>query len=180
VPHKVGQAYAYMALTAIVPGRSGELREHLEALPLGADSPLAKLENVHFGRWLIIPHLVYQGPPQEPGDELKNEYLMFSADFDGELEPFLDAVATKMSAEADAIWSHCVGYPGTSDAEAFKRYMRHNQIPTSMPVGAYAEHPLPEVREALALRARLIDLAVRAQTLDADALREAYRRELAR
>ena len=180
MPHKVGQTYAYMTLTAILPGRAEELRAHLEALPVGPESPLATLENVHFGRWVIVDQLEYQGPPQQPGDRLKNEYLLFSVDFDGDLEPFLDALAARTGTEVDAIWSHCVGYPGTADRGAFKRYMRHNQIRTSMPVGAYAEHPLPEIREALELRKKLIDLAVRAQRLDATELREAYRREFAR
>ena len=178
MPNVLGKTYYFQALTAILPGRSDALREYLESLPLGAESPLARIGQAHFGRWVIIPYVVNEDR-QEFRDTLKNEYLLFASDFTGELDAFLDALCTEMATEADAIWGHCVGYPGTGDRAAFKRYMQHNQIETSAPVGKYAEHDIEEVREALDLRERLIRFAIRAQSLDAAELQEAYRREFA-
>jgi len=179
MPNRLGQAYAFMAMTAIVPGRTESLRAYLEALPPAGESPLARIDTLHFGRWVIVTRFEHQGPPQEKRDELKNHYLLFSADFDGDLEPFLDAICERLPSEADEIWGHCVAYPGTADRSAFARYMRHNQIETSMPTGAYATTPLTEIRDALAIREKLSDLAVRAQTLDAAELRRAYREAFA-
>ena len=172
-----GQASFFMALTAILPGRTDALREHLEALPPGPESPLAKLEQVHFGRWVIVSGLVYFGPPQKQED-LKNDYLLFVANVDAPLERFIDAMRERMAGETDAVWGHCVGYPGTGDREAFLRYMRHNQIDALLPFAQY-QATVPEVRDALALRDQLIEFAIRAQELDGTDLQEAYRQEFA-
>jgi hypothetical protein len=181
VPSKIGQAYTYLALTAILPGRSRELRELVEALPLGAGSPFARVHRVHFARWVIIPQLVEVGPPAPARhDRLKNEYLLFSADVDGALDAFLDALCDSIPELIDAVYAHCVAFPGSSDRAAFRRYMRHNQIETTFPFAAYPDSTVAEVREALELRRRLIEFAVRAQGLEPAELRDAYRRELAR
>jgi hypothetical protein len=168
----VGKAYFLLALTAIIPGRAEELRDRLEALPTGAESPLAGVGCVHFGRFVIVSRLVKLGPMEE---RLANEYLLFAADVDGPLDEFVEALRERMADEADAIWGHCVGYPGSSDREGFHAWLRHNQIDTQLPFAAYPEAALPEVLEALELRRRLIELAIRAQELDPAGLQEAYR-----
>lgn len=172
---KIGQAYTYLALNAILPGRSEELREVIEAYPLAAESPFARVGRIHFARWVIVPQLVEVGPPPEVPDRLNNEYLLFSTDVDGDLEPFLEALRTEIPEVMDAVYSHCVAYPGSADRDGFQRYFRHNQIETTFPFSAYQDATVPEVREALELRRRLIDLAVRSQTLDPAGLQEAYR-----
>jgi len=174
MPNNIGQAYTYLALTAILPGRSQELHEVVEAFPLASESPFARVGQVHFARWVIVPQLVEVGPPPKVPDRLNNEYLMFSADVDGELEPLLEALRTEIPEVMDAVYSHCVAYPGTADRDGFQRYFRHNQIETTFPFSAYPDATVSEVREALELRRRLIDLAVRAQELDPAGLQEAY------
>ncbi len=179
MPNVIGQAYTFMALTAILPGRTDSLREHVESLGVGAESPFARLEQTHFARFVIIPQLIDLGPPPATRDTLKNEYLLFSTDFDGPLERFLNGLCEGMAEEADRVWGHCVGYPGTADRAAFERYMRHNQIDTTFPFAAYPDATVAEVREALELRTRLIDFAIRAQAMDPASLHEAYRQEFA-
>jgi hypothetical protein len=174
-----GQAYALTMLAPILPGREGALQDHLERLPQGAGSPLARLTGTHFARWVILPHLVYQGPPQRR-DTLASQYLLFTACFDGPRDPYLAELCDRIPAEADAIWGHCVGYPGTRDAEAFARYVRHNQIPTSFFVAAYPERTVGEVRAALELRERLVAFAVEAQGMEAARLHEAFLATFAR
>jgi hypothetical protein len=168
-----------LTLTAIEPGRSESLREYLESLPLGVDSPFASLEQAHFARFVVIPQLIHISPPPEKPDTLKNEYLLFSADFDGSLDRFLDAICDSMAAEADAAWGHCVGYPGTGDRSSFKGYIRHNQIDTTMPFAAYPDATVNEVREALGLRARLTAFAIRAQGMEGTGLHDAFLDEFA-
>ena len=57
----------------------------------------------------------------------------------------------------DAVYAHCVAYPGTADGDGFHRYFRHNQIETTFPFSAYPDATVPDVREALELRRRLIE-----------------------
>ena len=175
----LGGTYALTVMAPIVRGRETDLREYLERQPIGRESPLARLERTHMARWVIVPQLYYQGPPQKP-DSLKYEWLVFTSDFDGGLDGYLDDVCEHMSAEADEIWGHCVGYPGAADRDAFKRYMRHNQVHTTVPFGAYPESTVAEVRESLRLRERLIAFAVEAQGMDPVELYEAYRSAFAK
>ena len=37
----------------------------------------------------------------------------------------------RLRRRCDAVWKHCVGYPGVQDAEAFAEYMKKCQIETT-------------------------------------------------
>ena len=121
--NRVGTAYALTVFTPIAPGHEDELRAHLEGLPEGAGSALARLDQLHTARLQIFDHLVHQGARQKP-DRLKSNYLVFTASFDGDLDGFLDAICERLAPEADAVWGHCAGYPGTSNRAAFKAACR--------------------------------------------------------
>ena len=176
--NRFGTAYALTVFTAILPGHTDEVRSLIETLPRGEAAPFARLEQVHFARLQIFDHLVYQGAPQKP-DTLKSNYLVFTSSFDGRLDPLLEAICERLPAEADSWWSHCVGYPGTADRAAFKRYIEHNKIHTSLFGVAYPTASVGDVRESLALRERVLDFAVEAQGLDAAELQERFRERFA-
>ncbi|HEY7693266.1 MAG TPA: hypothetical protein VH816_13075 [Gaiellaceae bacterium] len=175
---RVGKTQALTVFAAILPGREEEARTVIESLPRGAESPLARVEQLHFSRLQIIDELVYQGAPQKP-DRLNNAYLVFTASFDGALRPFLAAIAERLPAEADSWWGCCVGYPGTSDLKAFTRYIEHNRIRTNLFGVAAPNATLADVRESLELRERVVEFAIEAQGLDARELQERFRREFA-
>ena len=171
--NRFGTAYALTVFTAILPGQTEEVRSIIEGVPRGEAGPFARLEQAHFTRLQIFDKLVYQGAPQKP-DRLKSAYLVFTASFDGALDSFLDAVCERMPAEADSWWSHCVGYPGTTDRAAFRRYINHNKVHTSLFGIAYPTASVADVRESLALRERVLDFAVTAQGLDAPELQARF------
>jgi hypothetical protein len=171
--NRVGTAYGLTIFTPIVAGREDELRAHLEGLPQGADSALARLEQLHTSRLQIFDHLVHQGAGQKP-DRLKSNYFVFTASFDGDLDDFLEAICERLAPEADALWGHCAGYPGTSDRAAFKRYIADHQVHTNLFASAYPKASVSRVRDSLALRERVVDFAADAQGLDAAALKERF------
>jgi hypothetical protein len=171
--NRVGTAYALTVFTPIARGHEDELRAHLEGLPEGAGSALARLDQLHTARLQIIDHLVHQGARQKP-ERLKSNYLVFTANFDGDLDDFLDAISERLGPEADAVWGHCAGYPGASDRAAFKRYIAEHQIHTNLFAAAYPTASVSRVRESLALRERVVDFAADAQGLDAAALKERF------
>lgn len=173
-----GQAYAFMAATPIIPGLEPVLVNRLAALLPGEDSPLARMGTTHFARWVVLHDLVYQGAPQTR-DHLQSAYLLFVSNFDGSLDPYLDAMLDQMRSEAQDVWSCCVGFPGTDDRIAFKTYLKHNQIETTFFVSAYPDATVADVRSSVALRQRVTDFAVSAQGLDAVALQQAWSREFA-
>jgi hypothetical protein len=173
-----GTAYALTVFTAIIPGHEEELREEIESLPRGDASPLARLEQLHTSRLQIIDHLIYQGAPQQR-DELKSNYLLFTAAFDGTLDSFLDALVEKVGPDADRWWRHCVAYPALADRAAFGRWIRRNQVHTTLFAVASQNQSVATVRESLALRERVLEFAIAAQGLSPEELQERFRRTFA-
>jgi hypothetical protein len=174
-----GGAYALTVFTPILPGHEEAVQSVIETLPVGADSPLARLDGLHFSRLQIFRELVHQGDKQRKRDHLRSSHLVFTSTFDGELEPYLDAICALLGAEADEWWGHCAGYPGTADRAAFKRYIRDHQADTSLFASAHPNASVARVRESLALRERIVDFAADAQGLAAADLQAAFRERFA-
>jgi hypothetical protein len=171
--NRVGGVYALTVFTPILHGHEDELRAHLEALPVGADSPLARLDDLHLSRIQIIDALVDQGPPHRR-ETLKRSHLLFTSTVDGDLDPYLDAICERIGDEADGWWGHCDGYPGTADRAAFRRYIRAHKVDTNLLGVANPGATVRDVRQSLALRERVVDFAAEVQGLDATALRKRF------
>jgi hypothetical protein len=176
MPNINGHAYALTVLAPIISGQESALKDYLEGLEGGAQSPLEKTSTTHLARWVIIPQLVYEGEPQKR-DSLQSQYLLFESNFDGaDLDAYLAILARTMPKDCDAIWNHCVGYPGVADFEKFKTYIRHNQIDATFFVAAYPWATVGDVRQSLAFREKFTSFAVSAQNLDAAALQDAFQK----
>jgi hypothetical protein len=172
VSNSSGQATAFMALTPIRPGAEAELRAYLDALPK-AGSPLSRLAGTHFARWVILRDWV-NDPSQSREDHLHNPYLIFTSNFDGPLDPYLDELCVKLAPEAREIWGRCVGCPPEATGPQLKAYLLHNKIDTGFFVAAYPHATVAQVKAALAAREQLIALAVRAQDMGPDELWRAF------
>jgi hypothetical protein len=172
-----GQAYSLTVLTPIVDGHEAELAHYLNSLQTGDQSPLAGVQSTHFARWVVIDDVIFEGPDQGEHDHLKHARLLFTSNFDGPLDPYIEALRSAVADSADAIWGHCIGYPGAADAGAFSRYIRHHQIDSSLFFAAYGDRTVQDVKRSLAVRAKLIDFALRAQGLPAAELKSAFLQE---
>jgi hypothetical protein len=175
--NRTGGVYALTTFASILPGHAEEVQAYLDAMPLGADSPLARLDQLHLSRIQIFHELV----DQEGGhrvDKLDAPQLVFTSSFDGDLDTYLDAICDKVP-EADNWWGHCVGYPGRSDKAAFRAWIRAHQIDAQLFASAYPSSTVQDVREALALRERVVAFAADTHGLDAAALQQRFLAELA-
>jgi len=190
-----GRSYAITLLTPVRPGGEAGLAAHLRGLDAGQGSPLADLPYVHFARWVMIDQLKtdWPGAPSPP-PRLRSQYLLFTASVTAPAkknakpaekryaerlpESFLHELCARIPAAADAIWGHCLGYPGASDADACVRYLADSQLETSLFYVGYGGVTVDEVRQALAARDRLIAFAREHQgEPDAAALQQAYLKE---
>jgi hypothetical protein len=175
VSNSSGQATAFMALTPIRSGEEAALRSYLEALPQDG-SPLARLAGTHFARWVILEDWV-NDPSQPRPDHLGTNYLIFTSNFDGPLDPYLDELSATLAAEAREIWGRCIGCPPEATGPQLKAYLLHNQINTGFFVAAYPHATVPQVKAALAAREQLIEFAVRTQGMGPDDLLRAFKDE---
>ena len=178
--NRFGGAYALTVFTPILAGHEDAVQTVIEALPVGADSPLARLDGLHFSRLQIFRELVHQGDKQRKRDRLRSSQLVFTSTFDGELDPYLDAICARLGAEADGWWEHCAGYPGTADPAAFKRYIRAHQVDSSLFASAHPDASVAQVRESLELREQIVAFAAAAQGLGAGELQAGFRDRFAR
>jgi hypothetical protein len=167
--------YALTVFTPIVPDRLEELREYLRSLPR-EPSPLSRLDAAHFARWVVVPDFVSE-PSQPKPEQLPSPYLLFSATFDGQLDPFLDTLCQHLAEEAETIWGCCEGAPQPAGGPALKDYLKHNQIQTGLFFAAYPDATAGQVRDALDVRGRTISLAVRGQGMDPAELQQAFLEE---
>jgi hypothetical protein len=166
--NRIGVVYSLTVIAPIAAGREDEARAAIEALP--ADL-LARLENLHFSRIHVVSELVFQGPKQRRRDELRASHLVFTSTFDGELEPYLEALRPL----ADRWWQFCVGYPG----EDFARWVREHQVDSSLFASAHEDATVPGVLESLALRSRVVDFAIEARGLAPAELQRRFRETFA-
>jgi hypothetical protein len=173
-----GQAYGLTVVTPIVQGRESSLVRLLDALESGAESPLARVPGTHFARWVVMGDVAYEGAPQHR-DHLDLGRLFFTSNFDGEPTPYLEALRIGLGEHADAIWGHCVGYPGSASASAFAAYMRAHQLESSLFFAAYGERTVEQVKDTLWARRQLIEFALDAQLMDPAELQSAFLREFA-
>jgi hypothetical protein len=168
-----GQAYALSVLAPIRDGQEGPLTELLESWGDGDASPLSRVPGTHIARFVVIPDVVYQGAGQRKRDRLTPR-LLFSSNHDGELSAYLEGLRTHMGADADAVWSHCRGYPGHHDGPAFAAWMQAHQLEAALFFAAYGGMTVEQVQSNLARRRKLLDLAVGARQLPPDDLKTRF------
>ncbi len=174
-----GQAYGLTVMTPILEGHESALAHYLSTLGTGSASPLASVSGTHFARWVVIGDVVYEGGRRRP-EHLRVGRLLFTSNFDGLPEPYLEELRTGLGEVADQVWTHCAGYPGCTDAGAFAAYMRSHQIESSLFFAAYGERTVQDVKRSLATRRRVIEFAVRAQGLAPGELQATFRETFAR
>jgi len=165
-----------MVWTPILPGREQALREYLDGLDRD-DSPLARVPRTHIARWIIMPAEMPVAPGTDLHDPLGTPFLLFTSDFDGDVDSYLHELVAQMPEEAAAIWGHCVGCPKPAEGAALKAYIHRNQVDSGFAFAAYGDASVDRIRTALDKRARLIDFAVRAQDMAPVKRRKAFLKE---
>jgi hypothetical protein len=166
-----GKSYLLMVLTPIKPGLEDELRAYLSALD---ESPLARVPRTHFARFMIMPDMPVPAGVEDP---LDRPYLLFTANFDGDLDSWLHALSDELVPEAEEIWGRCIGCPSPASGAALKAYLHRNQLQSGVVFAAYGGASVQQILGALDKRARLGDFAIRAQAMEPGERRRAFLEE---
>jgi len=142
---------SFTALVHIKPGRREQLQQVLATvaarIAAGERGPLDEIGTVHFARWVILP---------DYGDE---GGLLFASDYDGTWDEYIEDFAKKATESFQLIYDNCVGWPegGATDIEAFKKYIRDNELASDVYYRAYPMAKVREVKSALRLKQSFID-----------------------
>ena len=125
MPNQNGTVYGLTILSPIIeddkatPSHDLQIRQYLSTLPTGQDSPFARVAGTHLARLVVMDDVVYVGMPACE-EHLNSKYLIFESNIDcpdGNIDGYFRAMAASARAEFDAVWSHCVGYPGRVECE---------------------------------------------------------------
>lgn len=104
-------------------------------------SAIRKMSTIHYARWFIVDENTLPG--------LDGAHIVFTSNYDGNLEDYLDDFAKVDEGPLNLIFGHCIGWPGARPAEGFIDYVKKRQYPALI---FYANYPLAtvgEIRRAL-------------------------------
>jgi hypothetical protein len=102
------------SIANIKPGHADKIKAVLKALREQEDSPGKKVGTIHFVRWVLID------------DDTR---LLFTSNFDGRWDDYIDVFINRAHEGLDAVWSNCEGFPagGSQDRENFKKYIEQTE-----------------------------------------------------
>ena len=171
MPNKSGKLYGLTILSPILddaaatPSHDLQIRNYLATLSTNEGSPFALAPGTHLARIVVMDDVIYVGMPSCE-EHLRSKYLVFESNCDGELENYLGGLAKVVPQQMDAIWSHCVGYPGASDGAKFIAYMKACQIETTFYFAAVNDKSLPETLKALQTQRAVADFVASHQNVE--------------
>jgi hypothetical protein len=157
-----GSVYGLTILSPIADKTRGEdspalaIRKYLAHLPIDENSPFAKVSSTHMARLVVMDDVVFVGSPAHE-EHLRSQYLIFESNFDGELDDYLKRMAQEIPEHVDAVWTHCVGYPGVRNVDAFAAYMKKCQLTTTFYFADVNNKTVQQTLQALATQKALAD-----------------------
>jgi hypothetical protein len=185
MPNQSGRMYG---LTALCPIRNGGhdnrsyasiTRQRLEQLDIDQSSPMARVPNTYLARLFLLDDVYYEGKPAQL-DHLKSSYLVFVADFHGDLEPYLQAAWEASSEAFRKIWEYGVAFDQVHDAAGFIDYIKKCQVYTTFLFNGSSDESLAEQLKSLYLKQEFSKFAFENQGLGAKELRQAFQQFVAR
>jgi len=134
---------------------------------------LLGLSFIHFGRWAIVKR--NQWPDYGQGrQKLQNDYLLFSSNFNGTWDQYLDAFSDGIPTGVDLYWISSTKFPHSIPSTPFKDYIRVNQIDTDYYYNATPGAAQTDVTAALRVRRAILALARQQDSLTPDEFQKAY------
>lgn len=170
-----GKAYVMTVITPMRPCLTWVQRlvyMAIRAVPSTMRS-LFGLVFIHFARWAIIKRK--QWPDFGQGrQKLQNDYLLFSSNFNGTWDQYLDSFSDGIPTGVDASWISTTKFPHSIPSTPFKDYIRVNQIDTDYYYNATPGAAQPDVKAALRVRHAILTLAQQYGSQTPEEFRKAY------
>jgi hypothetical protein len=134
---------------------------------------LLGLSFIHFGRWAIVKRK--QWPDYGQGRQsLQNDYLLFSSNFNGTWDQYLDAFSDGIPTGVDAFWISSTKFPHSIPSTPFKDYIRVNQIDTDYYYNATPGAAQTDITAALRVQRTIRALAQQPDSLTPEQFQKAY------
>ena len=163
--------------TTLVPvqvGREEALRKTLADLGADGQSAFEQVPGTHMARLYVLDH--YGGSLRGPLGHRSFEpaLLVLSAVVDGPVAAWIDELQARIEPTAEAVWSHCSGFPGLAGG-ALTGWLLAHEVGPSFEVIAHRQATVTAVRRGLEQRGLLGEFAARMQGSAPAVVRAAYR-----
>ena len=136
-------------------------------------APLRGLMFIHFARWVIVKR--DQWPDLGQGKQkLQNDYLLFSSNFNGTWDQYLDAFSDANAIGVDGAWISSTKFPHSIPSTPFKDYIRVNQIGADYYYNATPGAAQRDIKAALRVRRAILALAKQHASLTPADFQKAY------
>jgi hypothetical protein len=174
-----GSVYGLTILSPIIdddkatPSHDLQIRNYLAKLSTREDSPFARAPGTHLARLVVMDDVIYVGMPSCE-EHLKSKYLILESNLDGDLDTYLAGLAANIPEHLDAIWKHCVGYPGAANRQVFIDYMKACQLTTTFYFAAVNDKSVLETLRALQTQAAVAEFVATHQGADPAALQREF------
>lgn len=140
-------------------------------------APLLGLSFIHFARWVIIKR--DQWPDLGQGKQkLQNDYLLFSSNFNGTWDQYLDGFSDSNATGVDLAWFTSTKFPHSIPSTPFKEYIRVNQVDTDYYYNATPGAAQRDIKSALRVRRAILNLVGQHASLAPSEFQKAYITEL--
>jgi hypothetical protein len=159
------------AVLPVLDGKLAAVRDAVEELPTGSESPFARVGSTHFARLVVIE--TFLGKDDEPLANVP-ACVFFAAEFDISVAGWLEAVCTLLPDDADRVFVGCAGYPGAHVPPLFASWMLRHRVRAGFSLHANPQATVREVINALALRQRVSEFALATRSLGPAELHEAW------
>jgi hypothetical protein len=179
MPNQNGSLYGLTILSPILedaqatPSHDLQIRNYLAHLSTRENSPFARAPGTHLARLVVMDDVVYVGMPSCE-EHLKSKYLIFESNIDGDLDTYLMGLAEHIPEHLDSIWTHCVGYPGAANRQAFVKYMKACQLTTTFFFAAVNDKTVTETLRALQTQTAVADFIASYQGMEPAGLQDAF------
>jgi len=201
---KSGNATALTVLCPIRPGHLGEVayadevKCRLLEWNTRENSPMAKVPQTYLcryfvlddvftealagaeGRGTILDALAFKfryfyrlGLPKQ--DHLKSRYLVFSTNFHGDLDAYLEGMWQAIEADLRGIWQFCWDFDRVHDGRSFAGYMKRCRLDVSLFFVGSTDDPLEEQLKSLYLKQEFGQFVLDHQGMEPAALQQAFR-----
>lgn len=174
-----GNAYGLTLLCPIINGSRDDksyaeiLRDHLEKLPGDGDSPMAKVPNTYLARFYILNDVYYEGYPAKE-EHLKSKYLVFSSNFYGDRDRYLEGMWNAAEADVREIWKDCVAFDVVRNSQDFVNYAKKCQVDNNLFFNGSTDDSLAEQLKALYLKQEFTRFAYANHGLNVEELQKKF------
>lgn len=141
---------------------------------------IRRLSFIHFARWTILPKELPSGVRGRARQRLRQHYLLFESNFNGDWAEYLDSFAYAIPKRLRAVWSSTYGFPGPNPTLPFKASICTNDFAADYYYCAYPDASVSMILSALALDQALPELIARVEQVNAPTFRDEFHAFLTR